>query len=299
MTNQDTAALSALCRSSIFPQQPPQQLSVSPLGLLRGTTTATTGAYTPSQGFTGLTGASSNKQLIQLNSGFYVMRNDGTTPAAVDDDTSVTNANTADPHQTTNSYSLPFVYCESSLKYLLAYGRGDLLLLLLSSHSVVSIEALTAIQEAIEPISIELLNGLAQECQVQGGELGHVPGWRYSVQEKTAKSNNSNGKATKSVGSDSGAGGGVRASPRSKVSAMTHHARALATAVTDSLGRLKDAEDAVEICARSTQGVWIVGRQEHRQNHRRSVVVREKRIDGDASQSITIIEQSLQSLDLV
>jgi hypothetical protein len=75
--------------------------------------------------------------------------------------------------------------------------------------------------------------------------------------------------------------------------------------VTDSLGRLKDTENSVEVCARSTQGVWVVGRQEHQQplqqppQQRRCVVVREKRVDGDASQSITSIESSLQSLKLI
>lgn len=298
LRNEDSAALSALCRSSIFPQQQSTS-STSSIGLLKGTTTATE-ASTSQQAFSGITGASSSKLLIQLESGFYVMRDDcTTTAAAAASDNSSANNNTAEQlqqHSSSHSYSLPYVYCDSSLTYLLAYGHGDLLTLMLGSHSSVSTDALTAIQGAIEPITIELSTALAQECQVQGGELGHIPGWRYSVQENSAVSAIASEALT--TATTATVGGGVRASPRSKVSAMTHHARALATAVTDSLGRLEDAEKSIEVCARSTQGVWVVGRQEQ-QKQRRCVVVREKKLEGDAAQSITSIGKFLHTFDLV
>ncbi|KAL4528133.1 hypothetical protein Ndes2526B_g07919 [Nannochloris sp. 'desiccata'] len=298
LRNEDTAALSALCRSSIFPQQQQSTSSTSPIGLLRGTTT--TGASTSQQRLSGITGASSSKLLLQLESGFYVMRDDCTTATATATDLSPDN-NTAEQLQQSSSrhnnhsYFLPFVYCESSLNYLLAYGRGDLLTLMLGSRSTVSTDALNAIQRAIEPLTVQLLTTLAQECQLQGGELGHIPGWRYSVQETSAASTIDN-EAMATATAAATVGGGIRASPRSKVSAMTHHARALATAVTDSLGRLEGAENSIQICARSTQGVWVVGQQERQ---RRCVVVREKRVEGDASESIISIEKSLQTLGLV
>jgi len=299
LRTEDDAALSALCRSSIFPQQQQSTSSTSSIGLLRGTT-PTTGASTSQQGFSGITGASSSKLLLQLESGFYVMRDDCTATTSADaSNNSANDKTTGQQHSSrynNHSHSLPFVYCDSSLNYLLAYGRGDLLTLMLGSHSSVSTDALTAIQGAIEPITVKIMTALAQECQLQGGELGHIPGWRYSVQENSDVSAICSEAMTTSAGTTMG--GGVRASPRSKVSAMSHHARALATAVTDSLGRLEDTEKSIEICARSTQGVWVVGRQEQGKQ-RRCVVVKEKRLEGDAAQSITSIEKSLQTLELV
>ena len=144
-------------------------------------------------------------------------------------------------------------------------------------------KTLTELQYAIEPAAMQLVARLSQECQVQGGELGHVPGWRYALH---ASSNTTTSTA----------------SPRSKISAMTHHARALATATSDSVSRLdvansSSSSSSVEVCARSTQGVWVVAQVQPGQQ-RSSLVVKEKKVDGDAAQSISSIEASLETLGL-
>ena len=200
------------------------------------------------------------KHLRQLPSGFFVL-SDGLTAT--------------DPSEC----SLPFIYCGSGLKYLLAYAQGDLLMLMLGTSPSLAADAITNLQRAVAPLSTDLLPKLHQEAQAHGGEIGHLPGWRF-VQESKVK---------------------ARASPRVKISAMSHHARAVATALVDSLGRLRDFDNGsnVEVCAKSSQGVWAIGEMASSGDQRQIVVIREKKVDADASRAISSIETSLQSLNIV
>lgn len=207
-----------------------------------------------------LTGLGASRHLRQLESGFFVLRDGGTL---------------IEPSE----FALPLIYSSSTLKYLLAYAQGELLLLMLTSRPSVSLDALTAVQQSVAPLTLELLPKLAEECQAHGGELGHLAGWRYNQESKLS----------------------ARASPRTKISAMSHHARAVATAVSDSLSRLRDSssDGNVEVCARSSQGVWVVADMEGGREQRQVVVVREKKVDADPSRAIASIDASLQSLSLV
>ena len=70
-----------------------------------------------------------------------------------------------------------------------------------------------------------LLLQVGEAVRSSGAEAAHLPGFRYLYQEE--------GRGE----GGGGAGAGIaRASPRAKVSAMTHHARALAAALRSSLG---------------------------------------------------------------
>ncbi len=180
------------------------------------------------------------------------------------------------PHDAdSDSFILPSVWGLGSKQHLLAYGRGDLLLAAAVTRAAVPAAAAAALQRAVDPIMIQLLARLGQECQAVGGELGHVPGWRYAAQD--------DGTA------------GVRASPRAKVSTMSHHGRALATAMVDSLSRAGEPEEGVvEVCARSAQGTWAAARVEA--GGRRALVVREKRLDGDTAQCIETIDACLDAV---
>lgn len=177
----------------------------------------------------------------------------------------------ADP----DSFRLPSMFGVSSGQHLLACGRGDLLLAATVTRATVPAAAAAALQRAIDPMVIQLLARLGQECQAQGGELGHVAGWRYCARDDGAA--------------------GVRASPRPKVSTMSHHARAVTTAMADSLSRAGEPEEgALEVCVRSAQGTWAAARVEA--GGRRAVVVREKRLDGDTAQCIDAIDASLDAV---
>ena len=204
--------------------------------------------------------SSSEGQLVQLSNGFYVLKESPSTGGG-------------GGSREEEEYGLPHVFLSGTQKHVLLYGRGDLLILMPITPSTISQQALSLLQTTIETIIAQILTALAQETHAQGGELGHVAGWRYRAQIDP--------------------GSGVQATPRSKISAMSHHARALATTVNDSLSRLGTDAD-IEISARSTQGVWAAA-EVGRPRGRTSVVIREKKLDGDAAQCVARIDFSLQN----
>ena len=70
-------------------------------------------------------------------------------------------------------------------------------------------------------------------------EPAHVPGFRYLVRDARARC--------------------VQATPRSKVSAMSHHARALAVSLRESLER-QPAGEVLQALARSSADAWAASR---------------------------------------
>lgn len=211
-----------------------------------------------------------------------------------------------------STYEVPFIYdVENMRRPMLAYSKCDIVILnfLSKGRRRVDQSILHALGLEIEGPSSRLAVKLMEESREQGGELGHIPGWRYALHDA----------------------GSIRASPRSKVSAMSHHSRALGTAVMDSLSRMHrssmvlppcvpwkaegnghstdgegerfDAEDAfaedVDMCVRSCQGSWVIARGTPR-NGQMSLVVREKKVEGiGVAAQLERIEANLRSLSLV
>jgi hypothetical protein len=161
----------------------------------------------------------------------------------------------------------------------------------------------------------ELSNALQAKLRSgHRGEAGHLPGYRYCVvpSNTTTSSNssggggssgsnivggptnllgNGGGSDSNTSGSSSG-GGAAEVTPRSKISAMTHHARSVAAALRDSLTLLEEEREGgdrgkvEEVFVRSAQECWAgaaagIG-------GRRVLVVREKaeKSLGEASRSI-------------
>ena len=243
------------------------------------------------------------RNMQRLPSGFVVMRPEPSDGSSGSDSPAPGAPGVAAAH----SYTLPFVYDTScKRRHLLAYSSGEVMLLLLMApgQETPSEAALAAILAAVAAPARQLAARVAEEAQVQsGGDLGHLPGWRFAVREE----------------------GYVWASPRSKVSAMTHHARAVGTAVMDSLSRShpeavaggadapdrpekaqssKDAgaapmEDSVDVLVRSSHGVWAVARSGGGGGRKLALVLREKRLEERRADELKALEDSLQSLDII
>jgi len=114
----------------------------------------------------------------------------------------------------------------------------------------------------------ELSNALQAKLRSgHRGEAGHLPGYRYCVVPSTTGADNN---------SSSSGGGGAEVTPRSKISAMTHHARSVAAALRDSLTLLEEREggEVEEVFVRSAQECWAGAAAG--KGGRRVVVVREK-----------------------
>lgn len=240
--------------------------------------------------------SSAQSNLQRLDNGFLVLR-----PADL-------GANSPEP-EAPGVHSLPFVYSTSSrLKYLLVHHTGHLgiISLMMRGQEELSDAALTALLRVMKPPAAALAARLTEEAQAQGGELGHVAGWRYAVREDDHI---------------------IRASPRSKVSAMTHHARAVGSALVDSLSRTypgaavgnvslsiangekssvengetaasNGSEDTVDVSVKSSYGTWAKA-QGGRAAGKLSVAIREKKMEDGIAKDLDAIDAGLRSLELV
>ena len=188
------------------------------------------------------------------------------------------------------SAELPAVHLSTGRAHkLLPFSHGKLLVLtLLQAGAAAGSAELDAVRGSLAAPAGELAAHLEAEIKAGKTEAGHVPGCRYAMHD--------------------GAQTTVHASPRSKVSAMSHHARALATAVDDSLswGSLggEDGKDAgggggacavEEVWVKSSQDVWVVGRQDQLAQ-RRLLVLREKRLERTMNDSLTAMDALSETL---
>jgi hypothetical protein len=201
--------------------------------------------------------AGKNLQILP-GSGFVVLRDDFCTTDGI--------------------HTLPFVYDSAwKLRHLLTYHQGEVTMLLFTRDDCreVSAEALQALQSELELPVKNIVAALAKQVLLQGCELGHVPGWRYRRLLQGAA--------------------GVRASPRGKVSAMSHHARSVATAVLDSVDRLGDS--AEEVVVRSCGGVWA-SVADHKITASKFIAVHERRLGTTASECIDGLTSGLAEFQL-
>jgi hypothetical protein len=120
----------------------------------------------------------------------------------------------------------------------LAEGRLLLALLLPDERAWCGDGELAAARGALAPAASVLAARLAADARA--AEPGHVPGWRYMA---------------RSAGE-----GAVRASPRDKVSSMSHEARALTAAMLDSLDLVAAGDTPSEAWAASYGGAEVTVR---------------------------------------
>lgn len=175
-----------------------------------------------------------------------------------------------------SNYNLPYFHNEmGNMKYMLKYQNGEVCMLLTvaRTHSQVHDNELSRIKEIAEPASIKLLSLARNEKSNLGHELGHLPGYRYCVGADTANE--------------------VKSSPRSKVSAMSHHGRSVTTSVINSMSRIE--KNICDIFVQSQNGVWLVARKgKIPQND--LVLVRDKRLPRNILESIRTLEVAITNL---
>lgn len=144
--------------------------------------------------------------------------------------------------QNNNNVQLPFVnFQDATQRRLLPYCDGQFLLILLCDENLASVDEqqLTALQSVVISGMTDLRRTFT-EHNFPPAVANHVQGYRYALKDLTS--------------------GSVVASPRLKVSAQTHHSRAAATAVRDSITRLNmpDEEPHVyEVWARTNQATLV------------------------------------------
>lgn len=140
------------------------------------------------------------------------------------------------------SLILPSLHLEDhSQGLLLPYSDGRLLaLLVLDVGAATSMTDTWMKLQGVVPPAVRDLSQDLLDSKLPSVDLGHVAGYRYSHYDANA----------------------LTSTPRSKISSMSHHSRALATSIRDSVTRLGNVSSNSEIWVKSSQDTMAVAAQQ-------------------------------------